>query len=299
MRDEFPSAQHQQFEADHTFKRLVELELQPVRGHFDTAHLKEVHRRIFQDLPGAGFPEVTPGEFRTPVPRGQDWMKQRGLSTMGGTFHVVYSQMDAAAAARLAKALEAARPDALRPLKTPEFTARFAAIYAELDDVHPFSDGNSRTFRTFTRQLAKAAGYAVDWERFARNDAGRDLLHIARDRSVNELAKPYVQHENTMRKILRTQERLKAHPALADALCDAVRPNRAVAFEQLNEQEALKEHPELQAAYRTLRAVAARLAVQMPSDPGAQRAGIQSAMIHVQNRLDAGETADFVRDPER
>ncbi len=31
--------------------------------------LKEVNRRIFQDLPGAGFDEVTPGEFRKPVPR--------------------------------------------------------------------------------------------------------------------------------------------------------------------------------------------------------------------------------------
>nr|WP_312379724.1 Fic family protein [Delftia acidovorans] len=306
MRDEFPpasantltAAQRRQLEADHTFKRLVELELEPVRGSFDAAHRKAVHHRIFQDLPDAGFHEVTPGEFRTLVPHGQDWMKQRGLSTMGGTFHVVYSRMDDAAMARLDKALEEASPDELRGLKTAEFTARLARMYIELDYAHPFSDGNSRTLRTFTRQLAREAGYEVDWARFGHSETGRDLLHIARDRSVNELAKPHVQHENTMRKILRTQDRLKVHPALPDLLRDAVRPSRAVAFERLNEREALHEHPELEAAYQVIHAAATRLASQMPGNPEAQEAGIQSVMDHVQNCLNTGETVDFVRSHE-
>ncbi|NHB88371.1 hypothetical protein ACSLVK_16940 [Photorhabdus tasmaniensis] len=43
----------QRLEADYTFKRVVELELDPVRGNFDAAHLKEVNWRIFQDLPMA------------------------------------------------------------------------------------------------------------------------------------------------------------------------------------------------------------------------------------------------------
>ena len=43
--------------------RIVELELDPVRGTFDAAHLQEIHRRIFQDLlhhnPGEyGFQQV-------------------------------------------------------------------------------------------------------------------------------------------------------------------------------------------------------------------------------------------------
>ena len=54
-------------EARYTFRRVAELELDPVRGNFDAAHLKEINRRIFQDLPGAGFDDVAPGEFRKPV----------------------------------------------------------------------------------------------------------------------------------------------------------------------------------------------------------------------------------------
>jgi cell filamentation protein len=285
--------QGQQLEADYTFKRVVELELDPVRGNFDAAHLKEINRRIFQDLPNAGFDDVTPGDFRKPVADGLDWMKQRGLSTVDGPFYVAYSRMDDAATARLDKALETANPDELRGLKTPEFTDRLAKIYAEVDYVHPFSDGNSRTLRTFTKQLAKEAGYEVDWERFGSSDVGRDLLYIARDRTVNDLAKPHVQHENTMRKILHSQDRLEGNRSLPDLLRDAMWPTRAVAFEQLSEREALKEHPELQEAYKTMHTAATYFASKMPGKPDAQEAGIQSVMGHVQTWLNAGEIADF------
>lgn len=89
--------QREQLEADFTFKRIYELELYPVQGKFDASHLREINRRIFQDLPGAGFDNVTPGEYRKPVPDGRDWMKQRGLSTVNGQFFVAYSRMDALA----------------------------------------------------------------------------------------------------------------------------------------------------------------------------------------------------------
>jgi hypothetical protein len=51
----------------------------------------------------------------------------------------------------------------------------------------------------------------------------RFKTYIARDLSVNELAKPRVQHENT---ILHTQDRLDGNRALPDLLRDAVRPSR-------------------------------------------------------------------------
>ena len=78
--------QRHQLEANYTFSRVVELELDPVRGNFDAVHLKEVNRRIFQDLPSAGFDNVTLGEFRKPIANGLDWMKQRSLSTVDDLF---------------------------------------------------------------------------------------------------------------------------------------------------------------------------------------------------------------------
>lgn len=290
----------ERLEADHTFTRIVELELDPVRGNFDAAHLKEVNRRIFKDLPGAGLTDVTPGQFREPVEEGRDWLKQRVLKgVMGGPTHVAYSSMDKAAEARLAKALEQANPSELGRLKTPEFTKKIAGLYAELDYIHPFKDGNSRTLRTFTRQLAREAGYDIDWGRFGNSDVGRTLLYIARDRSVNELAMPHMKHEHSVRLVLNTKFRLNESRDLPDLLSDAIRPTRAIAFEQRSEREAVKAHPELQEAYQTMQTATKYFAEKWPGKLDAQEVGIQGVMSHIQARLDAGETSNFNRGREQ
>ncbi len=214
-------------EADCAFWRLVELQMHPVMGRFDAQHLKEINRRIFQDLPGLGFDDVTPGQYRPAVPVGKDWMKNRGLSTVKGSFYVAYSRMDAAAQISVDSALERADPAKLRAMDTAQFTACVAWIYTELDYAHPFSDGNSRTLRTFTKQLAKESGYDIDWNRFASSPVGRDLLYIARDRSVNTLAKPEAKHEETVKKLIYTMDRVAGNRDLADLLRDSVRPRSA------------------------------------------------------------------------
>ena len=74
----------------YTAHRILELELEPVRGRFDAAHLREINRRIFQDLPRAGYTDVILGEYRPAVPGGKDWMKNRALETADGSFFVAY-----------------------------------------------------------------------------------------------------------------------------------------------------------------------------------------------------------------
>lgn len=76
-----------------TAHRIAELHLDPVRSKFDAAHLKEINRRIFQDLPGLGF-DVTPGQYRPPVSVGNDWIKSRSLETVDAPSNVAYSPMD-------------------------------------------------------------------------------------------------------------------------------------------------------------------------------------------------------------
>lgn len=288
--------QRQRLEQEYTSTRIFELALHPVRGHFDAAHLREVNRRIFQDLPGAGFNDVTPGEYRKPVPEGLDWMKQRTLSTVEGSHYVAYSRMDEKAIARMHDALALARPEEMRNLKTPEFTARLAKIYTEVDYAHPFGDGNSRTLRSFTRQLARESGFDVEWEKFGKSPIGRDLLYIARDCSVNALAQPDVRDDGNRRKLIFTQDRLEGNRHLPDLLRDVVRPSRAVAFERRSEREALREYPELKEAYQTMHAATHYFASKMPDMTAAQKEARQTVLNHVQQRLNAGETADFGRD---
>jgi len=287
--------QRDQLEADLTFPRIVELELNPVQGQFDAAHLKEINRRIFQDLPGAGLTDITPGQYRPASPAGKDWYKNRGLSVANKqTFFVAYSSMDASAQTRLDTALQSADPAKLGKLKTKGFTDAIAKLYVELDYLHPFSDGNSRTLRTFTRQLAREAGYNIDWERFNKGKGGRDVLYIARDLSVNALAEPHLQDDKTRLAIKTSMLMLDGNRTLPELLTDAVRPLRAIAFEQLPERDALQDHPELVDAYKMLHAVAANLKQALVTDASAQDQAIRSAKQKMVERLNEGETHNFV-----
>jgi len=109
--------QKQQLEDKYTYRRVLELSLSPVKGNFDAAHLCKINRRIFEDLPGLGFKDVTPGVYRSEVPEGKDWIKRRGFSTFKEIFSVAYSPMDAKAIARLDQILVGADPTSLRGLK--------------------------------------------------------------------------------------------------------------------------------------------------------------------------------------
>ena len=47
-------------------------------------------------------------------------------------------------------------------LPSKSFAARAAFYYGEIDAIHPFREGNSRTLRQFLADLAREAGYRID-----------------------------------------------------------------------------------------------------------------------------------------
>lgn len=290
------SARREHIEAANTWHRITELRLDPVLGNFNVAHLKEINRRIFQDLPGLGFSDVTPGEFRPAVPAGVDRTKSRKLESVDVVYEVAYSKMDQAAITRLDKALERADPAHLRELDTATFTEELGKLYAELDYIHPFPDGNSRTLRTFTEQLAKESGYTLDWQRFNENQAGRDILCVARDISVCELAYSRASSPTTKRDIFATLDRFSGNRDMPDLLRDAIRPMRAVAFERMTEAEAVQAHPELAEAYEVRRAGAAYFENQLAGKPEAQKQAMKVLAEKLQDRLNRGQREGFMND---
>ena len=61
------------------------------------------------------------------------------------------------------------------------FTEGLAEHWGDLTSLHPFVDGNCRTQRVFVDQLARGAGWAIDW-RDLRVDvvqAARNFAYIA------------------------------------------------------------------------------------------------------------------------
>lgn len=284
----------QRIEADYTQRRIYELVLAPIRGQYDIDHLKAINHHLFQDLPKHGFTDVTPGEFRHPTEQHGDWIKQRQLESVNASSVVAYSSMDEEAAVRLQKTLDTADPDKLKNLKTKEFTQAIGQLYTECDYIHPFPDGNSRTLREFTRQLAKDSGYQLDWSHFGKSKNGRDRLYIARDLSVNELALESVKNADTKRDITFALDQFDGNSKLPELLRDVIRPERSIAFEKLEEKTALKKHPELSHAYSFLHKAEEHLSNSKPEAREQQLALFKNNLI---KNLDTGETKSFQQNP--
>ena len=135
------------FEANATTARLIESDAAPIEGRVDIAHLRAIHRHIFQDV----YPWA--GEFRTV-----------NISKGGHLFGV-------------AAFVEPALQDVLRRLPAEHylkgsdartFAMRAGYYMGEINAIHPFRDGNGRAQREFIRELAAQVGFVIDWSRVTR-----------------------------------------------------------------------------------------------------------------------------------
>lgn len=130
-----------QLVADISAARLDELAARPLRGLYDLTHLRAFHKKIFGDV----FPWA--GQIRTiPI------YKETGFC--------LPQNIESYAAGEFARL---AQENYLRGLPQREFADRLAYYHAEINEVHPFREGNGRTQRAFLGQLAHEAGYDVDW----------------------------------------------------------------------------------------------------------------------------------------
>jgi cell filamentation protein len=136
------------FEANATAARLVELDAAPLDGRFGEAHLRAIHKHIFQDVYSWA------GEFRTV-----------NISKGGQLFGV---------AAFIEPALQdivrkLCAENCLRKTDAESFARRAGFYLGEINAVHPFREGNGRAQREFIRELGIQAGFAIDWSRITQD----------------------------------------------------------------------------------------------------------------------------------
>ncbi len=130
------------FEAEKrlTFARLQKLQSDPVKGNFDFAHLKAIHKYIFQDLYDWAGKERTvdigKGNLFCTVPCIQEYAKS--------VFNKYHSQCYA------------------NKDNFEDFIRVFANNYGDLNALHPFREGNGRTQREFARLICLDCGYDFD-----------------------------------------------------------------------------------------------------------------------------------------
>jgi cell filamentation protein len=136
------------FERIEAAEEIFDLQKYPVDGSFDSAHLKEIHRRIFQNI----YPWA--GEFR-----------QVNLRRTASYFFALVQFMETNLKNTLAKL---AAENHLKGLDAAAFSSRAAYYLGELNTIHPFREGNGRTQREFIRELADEVGYRINWNRVTR-----------------------------------------------------------------------------------------------------------------------------------
>lgn len=215
-----------QFEADRTFLRTIELDQRPIGGNFDRAHLQKIHEHLFQDLP-----HFQPGQLRTPTPPGGDWVKYRTIGAH--RLIVAYSSLDQPSVANLDAVLTKSTPKLFKGLPPEKVPEAMAELYATVDYAHPFNDGNSRTLRVFTRQLAKESGYTLDWEKLSQGENAQTGLYIARDLAVNKIALPHIRTNSNQRDAQYALDLLERFSPLSALMAKAIQPQQGVAKESV------------------------------------------------------------------
>ena len=169
----------QRLENDLSFARIAELKHTPIPGQFDYAHLKAIHKHIFQDV------YAWAGEPRTiGIVKGQAVLDGRS---------VAYPHPDAPVENihnRAAYAFADLKKDhLLKGMEAQRFDARLVYHAAEIWEVHPFREGNTRTTVAFIRQLADEAGHPLAARPFGDPQKTRDAFVLATDRRPEQLAK--------------------------------------------------------------------------------------------------------------
>jgi len=136
----------------------------------DLCYLKFVHRSLF----GKVYPWA--GETRRDLGRMTKTRENGSVVTYGDSAFVdgELNRMFSLLAAE----------DYLKGLPIDRFAVRAAYFYGELDAIHPFREGNSRTLRCFFYSVAHNAGYLADWRILAAPASARETLYSARDRAV-------------------------------------------------------------------------------------------------------------------
>lgn len=144
--------------------RIAEIDINPVPGAFDLDHLCAIHRTIFDDL----YPWA--GKIRT-----KSFIAKGTSLFCSPEFIVPYS-------GELFGKLKSEHY--LQNLDRNSFIVRLAYFIAEINALHPFREGNGRAQRAFANQLARNAG----WELNFRNIEAAELceayiesMHVSTD----------------------------------------------------------------------------------------------------------------------
>jgi cell filamentation protein len=137
-------------EREITHVALILLSESPVRPTCDLRHLCAIHKRILGDI--------------------YEWAGQARTVSIAKGSPFCLPQYIESASADIFRALRG--ENFLQGLERGPFLDRLTFYLGEVNAVHPFREGNGRAQRAFFEQLARDAGFALNWQHL---DATRNI----------------------------------------------------------------------------------------------------------------------------
>jgi cell filamentation protein len=231
------------FEYEATRQRAEQLRARPLQGQFDTAHYRAIHRHLFQDV------YEWAGEYRT-VEFSKGSSAFAPLKTPAHTLETWGEKILG----------DLATENHLKGLKKAAFVERLTHHYGELNFWHAMREGNGRATKEFLYQLAKQAGYELEFQR-----VGAKTWNTAAERQSSGG---------------------DARLAL-DVFNKITTPSRAIAFRDEHILDAVKRFPELQGAADAL--AAAKRKSDAECDAGTARLFLAKVQAQLLERLTTGD----------
>ena len=127
-----------------TVIKMDELDKNPIKGSFNTEHLRKIHQFIFEDLYDWA------GEFRTvEISKGIPFCYCTNIQSQ---LDSIFSQLK--------------KENYLKDLDDrAQYVSRIAFYFGEINAVHPFREGNGRAQRKFIQQLVSESGHSLSFEK--------------------------------------------------------------------------------------------------------------------------------------
>ena len=141
-------------EADYTSMRLRELIEIPLNGDYDSAHLKKMHKYIFQDI------YEWAGKYRT-INIEKEEPVLGGLSIEYADYSSIPYDVD--------QCLELMRARDWDTMHQDDIVKQFCFDMASLWKIHPFREGNTRTVITFCCQFLDSRMIRINRKLFEQN----------------------------------------------------------------------------------------------------------------------------------
>src|SRR5271168_1914075 len=243
-----------EFEYGVSRQRTQELRASPVAGRFDAPHFRAIHRHLLQDV------YEWAGEYRT-VEFSKGSSAFAPLKTPAHTLETWGEKILGDIAAE----------NYLKGLKKTAFVERLTHRYGELNFWHPMREGNGRATKEFLFQLAKQAGFELEFQR-----VGPKTWNTAAERQTSA-------HDRTLS---------------LEVFDKITTPSRAIAFRDEHIEDAVRRFPELQGAAEAL--AEAKRKSEAAYDAATARLFMAKVQAQLLERLKTGDIIQRrVADPQR